>query len=101
MKVMSISEFLDWNTEFRPEEYIYATVNQNSDSPAQNLRFSVHFSQAMISGELRQLFFKADRSSLQIDGVKEVHMYELNSFAVVLDVVCFGEEDNPHRFLVF
>lgn len=101
MKVMTVSEFLDWDRRSRPEEYIYATVNQNGDGLGPDLRFVLRFSQATIRPELRQLFFKAGRSSLQIDGVKEVHMDEMTGFAAVLEVICFGEEDNPHRFLIF
>lgn len=100
MRVLTVSEFQEWEKGASVQEFIYASDNQkggNSDI----INASLHFNNSFVCPELRQICFTGNkRDSLFFNRVKEVHMFDdRKSIGVVFDIICDDSELKSFRML--
>ena len=98
MRVLSVSEFLEWHRAKPPEVYILSSDNQ--DRPhAPCARASLRFENVSGAPELQYICFFGCGGSLSVHCVKEVHMFDdVRRVGTVFEIICNSGED-VYRFL--
>ena len=92
MKVLSVSEFREWQLEHCPREFIFDSDNNSWLSP-----FGIHvvlrFTSVVFGSTLCRLLFRNAQDSLCIEQIKEVHMFdEIDCVGTVFDLICDSGE---------
>lgn len=99
MRILSVSEFAEWDRQHAPSEYIFSTEN-NGWASADCAILTARYSGALIGSGLNRICFRDNRNSLCLERIKEVRMYDdKESIGVVFEVVCAGKRERVFRFL--
>lgn len=99
MRVLSVSEFMEWHREKQPGAYILSSDNQ--DLPhAPCVLASLRFERVSGAPDLRYLCFFGHSGSLFVHHVKEVRMFDdIKHVGVVFEIVCVDSLERKYRFL--
>ncbi len=101
MKVLSVSEFIEWQREHSPQEFIFDSDNNSWLSPY-GIHVVLRFQSVAFSSTMRRVLFRNTRDSLCIEQIKEVHMFdEIDCVGTVFDLICESRERDGPRDVSF